>query len=406
MGFLVADDRSPGESVLRGDRDFGKRAEFAIARVTHDVGKNSSVGLIFTNRQFGDFYNRVGGIDGNWKVGKNWNASFHSVVSSTLTRDTGYSFGQDHEMEVDGTGVRFADFFSYQDISPGFQTQTGFVQRTDVRHVSNYYHFYWRPKGRLILHGPEFSVDRIWDHTNTGIEYNFNGDWAFGWRNNTIFAPIIGVESDTLRPQDFPGLPTNKKFMQDFAGLVLRTAPSHYFSTTTNLIRGGTVDVVVPKGQLPVTADETSLNQTLTVNPVAKLVVDNTYIWDRVDRNRLHASAFNNHIIRSKWNYQFNRELSVRFIAQYNGLLANPRFSSLETSKGLNFDFLLTYLVHPGTAIYLGYNSNLENIDPGLCVRVGGVCDPNGTGLIRDPRGRLVNDAKQVFFKISYLFRR
>src|SRR5947209_3135189 len=191
LGFLVADDRSPGERVSRGNQDFGKTAQFAIARVTHDVGKNSSVGAIFTNRQFGDFYNRVGGLDGNWKVSKNWNTSFHSVVSSTHSRDRGYSFGQDHEFEVDGTGLRFADFFTFQDITPGFETQTGFVQRTDIRHVSNYYHFYWKPKGRLILHGPEFSVDRIWDHTNTGIEYNFNGDWAFGWRNNTVFAPIF-----------------------------------------------------------------------------------------------------------------------------------------------------------------------------------------------------------------------
>ena len=30
--------------------------------------------------------------------------------------------------------------------------------------------------------------------------------------------------------------------------------------------------------------------------------------------------------------------------------------------------FLLTYLVHPGTAIYVGYNSDLQNLDhsPGI----------------------------------------
>ena len=407
LGFLVADDRSPGEKVVPGDPDFGKRAEFVIARVTHDVGKNSSIGAIFTTREFGNFFNRVGGVDGNWKISKNWNTSFHSVVSSTRTRDAGYSFGQDHEMEADGSGLHFQENFSYQDITPGFETQTGFAPRTDIRHVQNYYHYYFKPKkGSLALHGPEISVERIWDHTNTGIEYNFNGDWAFLWKNNTVFAPVFGFESDTLRPQDFTGLPRNKKFMQDFGGIVLRTQPNKYLSTTTNFTRGGTVDVVVPQGQLPTTADETSLRQTITVNPMSKLVIDNTYIWDRVDRNRLHASAFNNHIIRSKWNYQFNRELSVRVIAQYNGLLANQNFSSLTTTKAMNFDFLLTYLVHPGTAIYVGYNSNLENIDPGLCVWVGGVCDPNGIGLVHDPRGRLLNDGRQVFVKVAYLWRR
>ena len=41
----------------------------------------------------------------------------------------------------------------------------------------------------------------------------------------------------------------------------------------------------------------------------------------------------------------------------------------------MNFDVLFTYLLHPGTAVYVGYNSNLENIDPGLCVRIAGAPD-------------------------------
>jgi len=93
-------------------------------------------------------------------------------------------------------------------------------------------------------------------------------------------------------------------------------------------------------------------------------------------------------------------------IAQYNNLLANPQFSSLKTTKDMNFDFLITYLVHPGTAVYIGYNSNLENIAPELCVRVAGTeqCDPNGSGLLRGPA--FINDGRQFFVKIAYLFRR
>ena len=69
----------------------------------------------------------------------------------------------------------------------------------------------------------------------------------------------------------------------------------------------------------------------------------------------------------------------------------------------MNFDFLVTYMVHPGTAIYAGYNSNLENIDPGLCVKVAGQCDPGGIGLLHRP-GPFLNDGRQVFVKISYLW--
>jgi hypothetical protein len=118
---------------------------------------------------------------------------------------------------------------------------------------------------------------------------------------------------------------------------------------------------------------------------------------------RLHSldgsfGAMNNHIIRSKWNYQFTREFSFRFIGQYSTVLSNKYFTFLQTTKNFNADFLFTYLVHPSTAIYVGYNSNLEN----LAFPLG--TDANGE-LLHDPRGRLLNDGRNFFVKASYLFR-
>jgi hypothetical protein len=120
-----------------------------------------------------------------------------------------------------------------------------------------------------------------------------------------------------------------------------------------------------------------------------------------------HHAVVNSNIFRSKWNYQFTREFSLRLIGQYDGLLANPAYSSLETTKDMNFDVLFTYLLHPGTAIYVGYNSNLENVDPALCAHLPGTeeCDPNAGGLLRTPN-HLTNDGRQLFIKLSYLIRR
>jgi hypothetical protein len=36
----------------------------------------------------------------------------------------------------------------------------------------------------------------------------------------------------------------------------------------------------------------------------------------------------------------------------------------LSTQRNLNMDLLVTYLIHPGTALYVGYNSNLANPSP------------------------------------------
>lgn len=408
VGLLVADDRSPGEQVLPGNPLFGNRAYFAVGRVAYDVGQNSNIGVIYTDREFSGDFNRVGGLDFNFKLNKNWNLGYRGVVSSTLDNagGNGYSFGSNHDAVFYGSGERFQLNTEYQDITGGFRTLLGFIHRTDIRHINGYYHFFWKPqksKLKMIIYGPELTMERTWDHTGLGVQYNVNGDWAFGFHRNTIIAPIVGVESDTLRPQDFSGLTFDKKFNQDFAGLVVRSSPLRQLLFNFNVFREGAVNIVVPAGQLPNEGDETTINAGLTYKPFNGLQIDNTYILDRVRHNPLGHGVFDNHIIRSKWNYQFNPAFSIRFITQYNGLLANQQFSSLQTTKNINFDFLFTYLVHPGTAIYAGYNSNLENIDPGLCVKIAGQCDPNGIGLLHGGN-RFLNDGRVAFIKVSYLW--
>ena len=428
LGFFVADDRSPGLIVPDNSPLSGSRAYFAVGRVSHDIGDQSSIGAVYVDREYQGNFNRVGGLDASFRLGKNWTSWFRSLVSSTYaTSDVvsavntssgagntiapaaiGYTFGQDHEAVLNGIGRRFSYEMMFQDITPSFHTDAGFVPRTDIRNASQYFHFYWRPEGKhLVFQGPEVNTHDLWDHNGVGLQHAYSGDWVFYFRHNLLFAPIGGFETDVLRPVDFSGLPDNHKYSQDIGGFVVQGSPTRLLTWRTTVIRDGTVLIVVPNGQVPITGDEIFINHTMSIKPTGHLEVDNTYILDRVLNGAAHHASFNNHIIRSKWNYQFTNALSLRAIVQYNGLLANPTYSSLQTTKNLNFDCLLTYLVHPGTAFYLGYNSNLENLIPSLCLPVAGQsmgCDPNGSGLIRS--NRLINDGRVFFVKVSYLFRR
>jgi len=428
LGFFVADDRSPGLLVPDHSLLSGTRAYFAVARVSHDIGAQSSVGAVYVGREYDGDFNRVGGLDATIRMGKNWTSWFRSVVSSTYASNAivsalnatgsagssiappaiGYTFGQDHEGVLNGFGRRFSYELQYQDITANFHTDAGFVPRTDIRNVAQYFHFYWRPEGKhLTFQGPELNTHDIWDHHGVGLQHAYSGDWVFYFRHNFLFAPIGGVETDVLRPVDFPGLPADHKYVQGIGGLVVQGSPSRLITWRTQIIRDGTVLVVVPTGQLPITGNEVFINHTMSVKPTGHLEIDNTYILDRVLNGVAHHAAFNNHIIRSQWNYQFTRALSLRTILQYNGLLANPTYSSLQTAKAFSSDFLITYLVHPGTAVYVGYNSNLDNFIPSLCLPATGQtmgCDPNGGGLVRG--NRLINDGRVFFVKVSYLFRR
>ena len=107
-----------------------------------------------------------------------------------------------------------------------------------------------------------------------------------------------------------------------------------------------------------------------------------------------HTGAiFDNHIVRSRVNYQFTRELSVRGILDFNGVLSNPALVALDRTKHLTVDILLTYLLNPGTALYLGVTDGFDNL----------AVDPV-TGL-RPTRNPTTSTGRQFFVKTSYLFR-
>ena len=81
--------------------------------------------------------------------------------------------------------------------------------------------------------------------------------------------------------------------------------------------------------------------------------------------------------MRSVVNYQFTRSISARLVAEYDSTLANPAETSLLRTKEFASQALLTWLPHPGTAIYIGYSDDLQNLDRSLCNRLpSGSCDP------------------------------
>jgi hypothetical protein len=201
-------------------------------------------------------------------------------------------------------------------------------------------------------------------------------------------------------------LTSNAKFVQDYGELQLTSSPRPALSFSTDLRRGGTINLVVPSGTLPRVADETSLSESVIFRPNTRLQITNSYLLDRVIYRSRDQAVFNDHILRTKWNLQWSRSLSFRAIAQLNNLLANPVNSSLRTTRSLNLDFLIAYLVHPGTAVYVGYNTDMANLDRNLCLRQpSGLCDSHSVGLLRSSDG-LINDSRQVFVKVSYLLRR
>ena len=469
-GFMATDDRGPGQAVPPYFPLAGTRSYFAIARVSRDIFKQSSIGALYTDWECpttGEF-NRVGGVDTRLKFNANWSLDAQAVVSSSNLNGnfyaaSGYSSnncetnlfpfssgnvgnsnhyaGPADKLDLKRDGLHFSYEGIYDDISPGFVTVPGFVNRVDVRGLYQTMDYRFRPKrGWIVDWGPSLNQRYVFDHEGNRLDTDYQPYLAAQGRGQTVIYLFPYEElRERLRPQDFVFLglsgPTqNQDYHEHRSGASFQTGyfpkvtlgASYYWGDGVNFVPAANA---APQSLLSRLDTATG---TLTFRPVKPLKIENTYLFERLratENEYLFAASqvalsatpgtpigkgiFDNHILRSKWNWQFTPQLSLRLILQYNSVLANTPgkefalastgnpfypYTYLPTEKQFNADFLLTYLVHPGTAIYIGYNSDLQNLDHGL------MPDPAGLAGLYTAKG-YINDSRQFFVKVSYQFR-
>ena len=417
IGVLTADDRAPGLTVAPSDPLAGSRQYFTLGRLSRDIFKQSSIGAIYTDEEYpaAGGFNRIGGLDSRIKFAPSWTATLQSVVSSTQNSGESYQVGPASYVDTTYSGVHVANEATYRDISPGFTSLPGFVNRVDIRDVANKFDYRFRPRnGPIVSWGPSMYTDWVWAHDGTRLDLLYTPELSLNLKRQTylIVWPYSELR-ERLRPKDFSSLAENQDYHEHNSAVSWGTGFAKWMTFQgyyqwgdgVNFVPAAAATVVpcpdasagVAGACRPFLARSDTANASVSLRPLSALKIDNTYLFSRLRDRESSAGIFNNHIIRTKWNLQFNRELSFRMILQYTATLANPAFTSLPTTKQLNGDFLITYLIHPGTAIYVGYNSDFQNIDPEL------LADPNG-GLLRT-RDRLINDGRLFFVKVSYLFR-
>lgn len=390
VGALVADDKSEGESVPVSDPLAGKHAYFDVFRLTRDLPSRSNIGVFFGDYEFAGSHGRVVDIDTTINLSPTWQATVMAGYNWNRSLDGSAFSGSD----VDSTLTRVSRGFNYigyfLDRAPGFQPAMAFYNHSNWREIGQTFAYQFWPGNRWIT--------RVWSEVYFARNWHYNGD--LNWegvkpmlkmdvKHNTTAIAYVWAWHDAFGPQDFAVLNHVDKFpLVPAYGVAVTSTQARFLNFKVTAEWGARSNVVPPPGQAPTQVNYQTAEADLSFLTSRGLTVTNTYIFDR-NANLGGGAIYNAHIARTNWNWQVNRELSFRFIGQYNGILANPLFTSTPTARSFNADFLFTYLVHPGTAIYIGYNSNQSNPGPAI--------PPERTGF--------VNDGRQFFLKVSYLFR-
>lgn len=400
VGTFIADDEAPGKVLDEGQEGAGDRALIGVVRLTRDVLTRSRVGFTYTGREFAGDWNHVYSLDGRFVLDDYWNLNGQIVQSSTDTSDGDTKEGHLGTIFLNREGRALGTHFHYSDTHEDFQTRLGFLRRSVQRpglsnfHTRNRYTF-WQQNSRLINWEPSFNYNWGWDrNTDEMLDEDGGVDVEFRWVGNLAMEVSYNFSTTKVGPDDYAILTDFLELDSSNVNVEFESEASKVLSWEVAVAVGDEVNFNPAEGLEPFVADGVQASGELSYRPIPPLRADLTWLYIRLEDKESGDQVFEDNIFRGRVNWQFTRELSMRMIFQYDDLEANPLYTTINRNRNLNADVLLTYLVNPWTALYVGYNSNWRNI-----------------ALIDDEMGRRViltdsdleKDGNQLFLKFSYL---
>lgn len=397
IGVLAIDDRDPGIEAGAGNYGYERRTLIGAVRLQRNFSARSNAGVLLTDRAFAGYFNRVAAADAHLQLNSVWNLNLQAMVSQTRIDTVTHSGGDAWYANLRGQHRSYFTNLQYIDRSEGFGSDLGFIPRVNLRRVQDFSNLRFHPTSKwLVSWGPTIFTAGDFDHHNVqqdwevrpGIQFELPRTTFIDANHGELFERFDGI--NFRRSDNAFGAHT-----EFFRSLVFDMNYNH----------GTRIAYDSPTNVNPWRGEGTEFHAVTTVYRGRHLKLDEIYYYTVLrtlpDSFGLpvpgvaRRTAFVNHLIRSRATYQLSRQLSLRMIIDYLAVLQNPDLISFNRQKQVTGNVLLTYLVHPGTAFYIGYTDSLENL---------GLVD--GTPATTTPLGFPSTTVQRQFFaKLSYLYR-
>jgi len=390
---------------------------FGVSRIRYDFGSSNTLGAVLTAREDGGSYSRVAAGDFRFYHSKLYFAQFQ--VGSSWTDSLGSRRnGSLYQADWDRTGRAWGFHYTLRSLDPGFNAAAGFVNRTGIieTRAFNRLSFYGDQAALVQTYGAFFGLDRIWNNAGAGHGLaestesiqptaTLRGGWQVsGALTHSYFA---------FDPSLYAGLTVQRSVGTSI--VVIDTAAftvpppekdelgaSFRITTPTYRVFSGTAGIT--ESQVPIfreaaPGNSSRIDAALDLRPTtavrSSLQFSRLTIARQSDGSRFSSET----IPRIKVEYQISPPLFLRLVGQYaarsrsalrdrngNPILVNGVLDAGETTNEFSTDWLFSYRPVPGTLVYLGYGSTLE-----------------------EPREFRFQDLRRTrdgfFGKISYLFR-
>ena len=364
----------------------GQDAYGGVFRLRQDVGKMSTLGVLYTGRVGSDYYNHLAGTDGFFRLDQKNSITFQFLHSETAYPEAvALSYGQ-KEGRFGGNAVNLQYQYAsrswivtagYADLSPGFRADYGFVPRVDTRDLAAmiFRQIWGKPKSWYNYIRLGAAGEFIYDHDGTLTD-----------RNLTLGLLIRGDLETQLN--------IHGSFSRTFYdGQYFDTA----YGAAAFLIRPFSGSEIGFQGQAGQSIDyvNSRLADVFSVGPYGSFSLLrhlNLVLSHAFERLFLGGETiYTANLSQAKLVWNFNVKSFVRAIVQYQDLKQNPAMYGFPVdtrTKGLFTQFLFSYKLNPRTVLFLGYSDNA----------MGGVFDswlgPERIGITKTDR--------TFFLKIGY----
>lgn len=326
-----------------------------VGRYRRDLGRASYVGALFTGRYGENYANSLGGLDLFHQLDRSTSVRAQYLVSVTDYPEAVVSgFGQPDDAfrgggfaaQIHHQTDRWAAGASYQDLSPNFRADVGFVPRVDTRTARvQAARLLYREKGWYTLLSLGLFYDQVTDHAGNltdragGMEINYTGPLQGSGRLELYRSreQYLGVDYDRTR-----------------FGATYSIKPTGGLGFGVGFAAGDAVDYA---NERP--AREVRVSPSASVSIGRGLSVEVSDDFQRLSDGG--GEIFRANLLQAKLLYQFSTRTMVRAIAQYRSVVRNPEQHGAEVTpeeRGLFGQFLFSYKVNPQTVFFLGYSEN------------------------------------------------
>jgi hypothetical protein len=339
------------------------------------------LGVAYTDKVDGSNYNRVADVDGRLVFGRIYNAQFQLAASRTQ-RGAALLDGPLWNAQIARNGRRLNVNYRLEGIDPDFRTESGFISRPGVVNGRlDHRVTFFGPAGALVENitvGPTVSgtwqyrrFTRRGDMQDKKLHLNSNGQLRGGWQ---VGASVL-IESFGYDPQLYAGYAIER-------GLPGGGADTVPFTGTPRIPN---LDYVISLG----------------TPQFKRFSADGRVIWGRDENFFEWASSDILFVerpifVRVVGQYDSNRQDALRDDSRtgfpllvYDAALRDYARAGPAANRQFRADYLFSYQPNPGTVVFAGYGSTMN--DPFALDRA---------------RSQLERASDGFFLKASYLFRR